>query len=290
MDTREAKITLLCIHQSIVEEDLGDSDTSPRLSSEAPQSFVLRGPHKTENILSGKVNVDSEDKRYGVWGENENAGASHLPSWAWFVMGLVLVPLLIGTVSTLLSVIAESDYNNEEYSESPVSVQDVTINEEVYAVTEFFMAPNFDQMFATQVYWDLVIEGGGNGDFWHAYIAGDDAGFSRDTVIDSEGLVWMEADVSEHVVFVRVEGDNVLVATQADTNSPVYAGYWWEGSEEGAEALFMASCLIWPVSILGGTAWGLATNRKHFAYGILSWGAFVIAASILFFIGWFFGF
>jgi hypothetical protein len=273
-----------------VEEGLGDSDTSSRLPYDAPQSFVLSGPHNAENILSGKVNVDSEGKQYGVWGGNENEGDSRLPSWAWFVMGLILVPLLVGTASIILGMIAESDYNNEEYSESPVRVLDVTINEEVYTVNEFFMAPNFDEMFATQVYWDLVIEGGENGDFWNAFIAGDDAGIYQDTVVDSEGSEWIDTEASKHVVFVRVEGDNVFVATQSDSSSPVYAGYWWEGSEEDSEIFFMASCLIWPVSILGGTAWGLATNRKHFAYGILSWGAFVMATSVLWFIAWFFGF
>ena len=273
-----------------MKEDRRDSNTSSRFPSDVPQSIVLSGPDKAENILSGKVNSGFEGKQYGGWGGNENAGAFRLPSWAWFVMGLILAPLLVGTVSTLLRVIAESDYNNEEYSESPIKVQDVTINEEVYTVNEFFMAPNFDEMFATQVYWDLVIEGGGNGDYWTAFIAGDDAGFHQDTVVDSEGSEWMDADASKHVVFVRVEDENVFVATQPDSPSPEYAGYWWEGSEEGSEILFMASCLIWPVSILGGTAWGLATNRKHFAYGILSWGAFVMAASVLFFIAWFFGF
>jgi|LWDU01.1.fsa_nt_gi hypothetical protein len=49
-----------------MEEGLGDFDTSSRLPYDAPQSFVLSGPHNAENILSGKVNVDSEGKQYGV--------------------------------------------------------------------------------------------------------------------------------------------------------------------------------------------------------------------------------
>jgi hypothetical protein len=54
-----------------VEEDLRDSDTSSRLPSDAPQSFVLSGPNNAENILSGKVNVDSEGKRYEAWGKDD---------------------------------------------------------------------------------------------------------------------------------------------------------------------------------------------------------------------------
>lgn len=280
-----------------MKEDQEGGNTTPVPPSDAPPSIFLGGPANTENILSGNVNTGSEGKQYGFWGENENAESSRLPSWAWFLMGLILVPLLVGTVSALLGAIAESEYNNEEYSESPVSVQDVTIDEEVYAVDEFFMAPNFDELFATQTYWDLVIEGDGDGDYWSAIIIGDDAGFNGGTILDDGGLVWMEADLdynyespSKNAVFVRVEGDHVFVATQSDTPPPVFVGYWWEGSEQGSEALFMASCLIWPVSILGGTAWGLTTNRKHFAYGILSWGVVAFIATVLFFIAWFIGF
>jgi hypothetical protein len=46
-------------------------------------------------------------------------------------------------------------------------------------------------------------------------------------------------------------------------------------SERGQD-LFFFGLIIWPISIIGGIIWGFKTNRKPFAYGILSASLLVV--------------
>ena len=108
----------------------------------------------------------------------------------------------------------------------------------------------------------------------------------------AEGSWWStEPELNEDlIVYIKFDGDTVDVATQNST-SPTEVNYWSEEIEDRGNFEFLP-LVIWPISFIGGIIWGFKTDRKPFAYGIMTAGllALVLPFVALIIIVMFFGY
>ena len=264
-----------------------------------PNSVFISGPAKTENTLSGSINQNNENKNITFWDNNDIKQTSKTPPWAWFLIGLILIPLTLSIISILVLTISDSDFFNEEYSKNPPErSEDVIFEDEYFEVYIFTISSRFADIFAEQNYWDLNIESRLTDSYeWGSYISGNDEYIDQNSITDDTGMMWYNTDIhdnppEETVVYVRIIEDTVHVAIKSDTPRPTYVHYYFEGNDGAGDSdtLFWGTCMIWPITIIVGTIWGFRTNRKSLAYGILTWGIVAIIVmglfSFLWFIGW----
>ncbi|MGY8703802.1 MAG: hypothetical protein ACKVGY_05665, partial [Candidatus Poseidoniales archaeon] len=160
------------VTNTLSEEVNLDSRESGTTPPDGPKSVVIAKSEKVTNTLSGEVNLSS-GKQYTVWDNNENEKKFVFPSWAWFLTGLILVPIILLLTTSILMVFADSSFNNEYYSNYPKQVDDVTFNGKIFEVHTFSMTTGFEDIFATHSYWDIAIEGEHNGEYWNSYISGN---------------------------------------------------------------------------------------------------------------------
>ena len=276
----------------------GDKEEK-NLPSDQPSSIFIGGPAKAENILSGSINKNKENKNIRFWGNNNIEETPQTPSWAWFLIGLILIPIILSIISILVLTISDSDFFNEEYSKNPPErSEDIIFEDEYFEVYIFTISSRFADIFAEQNYWDLNIESRLTDSYeWGSYISGNDEYIDQNSITDDTGMIWYNTDIhdnppEETVAYVRIIEDTVHVAIKSDTPRPTYVHYYFEGNDEAGDSdtLFWGTCIIWPITIILGTIWGFRTNRKPLAYGILTWGIVAIIVmglfSFLWFIGW----
>ena len=103
--------------------------------------------------------------------------------------------------------------------------------------------------------------------------------------LDKKKLILIRQSHSSRVI--RINENNVFVAVGDNFPPPTFAMYYWEGASNNT--LPFLACLIWPITIIGGTIWGIRTDRKPLAYGILTWGIVAMLAVFLFTFLWFVG-
>ncbi|MFL2957245.1 MAG: hypothetical protein ACJZ4Z_00425 [Candidatus Thalassarchaeaceae archaeon] len=277
-----------------MEEDTEEQN----LVSEQPSSVFIGGPAKVESTLSGFINQNNENKNIKFWGNSNIEKSSTTPPWAWFLIGLIPIPLALSIISILVISIPEADFLNEEYSNNPQKSEDVTFDSEYFEVYIFDLSSRFESIFAEHRYWDLNIESSYEYSSyeWGSYISGNDKSIDQNQIIDDEGMIWYDTDIHDNppeniVVYVRVVEDNVHVALKSETPRPTYVHYYFEGNDwvGDSDTLFWGTCMIWPITIILGTIWGFRTNRKPLAYGILTWGIVAIILMGLFSFAWFIG-
>jgi hypothetical protein len=91
-------------------------------------------------------------------------------------------------------------------------------------------------------------------------------------------------------VYMRVIENKVVVAVGDNLPPPTFCVYYWENNDPEMNSIIFSACLIWPITIMGGTIWSFRTDRKPLAYGLLSSGIVAIIALLLFSFLWFIGF
>jgi hypothetical protein len=132
-----------------MEEEWWDSGESGKTTPDEPKSEVIAKSEKVTNTLSGEVNLSS-GKQYTVWDNNENEKKFVFPSWAWFLVGLIIVPVVLSITTGLLN---NSGNYQEYYADLHSSNNDdVTINEDLFDVYRFDLGRGFEDAFLSNDY------------------------------------------------------------------------------------------------------------------------------------------
>ena len=278
-----------------MEEDKQAKD----LPSDRPSSIFIGGPAKAENILSGSINKNNENKNIKFWGNNNIEETSQTPSCAWFLIGLILIPIVLSIISTLILTIADSGLFREINSSNIANGDNVTISDQTFEVYIFTMSSNFDNNYGTTYFWDLNIESSNSGSLdWMAYISGYYENIDQRETQDDSGIIWYESNSHSDMqdvyddpsVYIRAIENKVLVAVGDNLPPPTFCVYYWDSNDPEMDSTIFSVCLIWPVTIIGGTIWSIRTDRKPLAYGLLSSGIVALIALLVFSFLWFIGF
>ena len=119
---------------------------------------------------------------------------------------------------------------------------------------------------------------------WHCT---DDFGQSENYENSSEENRYYSSDSTDVNVYIKLDGDTVDIATN-DSISPVWVSYWSEELEYEADEfrpILAVPVYIWPISLIGGIIWGFKTDRKPFAYGIMTAGMLALLLPVAAVIG-----
>ena len=274
-----------------MEEDWWGGDSPHDSASDAPKEIVISGPGGSGNTLTGGVNQISEDDQNGVWGQVDQKDSTRSRSVIWFLTGLIVVPVLLGGISTFLGSMTETGEYDEEYSASPVVTGSVTIDDRTFETYRFGVSPDFHYDFDDPSFWSIGI----SGDNWGSWLDSYDFGDSDLQAVDSQGSqwqsMWTDTWYSEFSnppeIYIRIESDFVHVAFNlnecSECGQPDYFSYYSDDYPENQDVIAMVMCLLWPVTIIAGVVWGYATGRKPFAYGLMSFCALVAIGVILLF-------
>ena len=222
-----------------------------------------------------------------------------LGAWAWFLIGLILIPIVLSIISTLILTIADSGLLREINSSNITNGDNVTINDQTFEIYIFTMSSNFDNNYGTTFFWDLNIESSNPGSLdWMTYISGYYDIIDQRETQDDSSIIWYESDSHSDMqdvyddpsVYMRVIENKVVVAVGDNLPPPTFCVYYWENNDPEMNSIIFSACLIWPITIMGGTIWSFRTDRKPLAYGLLSSGIVAIIALLLFSFLWFIGF
>ena len=274
-----------------MEEDWWGGDAPHDSASDAPKEIVISGPGGSGNTLTGGVNQISEDGQNGVWGQVDQKNSTRSRSVIWFLTGLIVVPVLLGGISTFLGSMAEIGGYDDEYSENPVVIGSITIDDRTFETYGFSVSPDFHYDFDDPSFWNIGI----GGDNWGSSIDSYEFGDSDLQAVDSQGSQWQSmwtytwsyefSNAPE--IYIRVESDFVHVAFNlnecSECGQPEYFSYYSEDGQGTQDVIAMVMCLLWPVTIIAGVVWGYATGRKPFAYGLMSFCALVAVGVMLLF-------
>jgi len=274
-----------------MEEDWWGGDSPHDSASDAPKEIVISGPGGSGNTLTGGVNQISEDGQNGVWGQVDQKDSTRSRSVIWFLTGLIVVPVLLGGISTFLGSMTETGGYDEEYSQNPVVIGSVTIDDRTFETYGFGVSPDFQYDFDDPSFWSIGI-GGYN---WSSWLDSYDFGDSDLQAVDSQGsqwqsmwtYTWSSEFSNAPEIYIRVESDFVYVAFNlnecSECGQPEYFSYYSEDGQGTQDVIAMVMCLLWPVTIIAGVVWGYATGRKPFAYGLMSFCALVAVGVMLLF-------
>ena len=274
-----------------MEEDWWGGDSPHDSASDAPKEIVISGPGGSGNTLTGGVNQISEDGQNGVWGQVDQKDSKRSRSVIWFLTGLIVVPVLLGGISTFLGSMTETGGYDEEYSASPVVIGSVTIDDRTFETYGFSISPDFQYDFDDPSFWSIGI-GGYN---WSSWLDSYDFGDSDLQAVDSQGsqwqsmwtYTWSSEFSNTPEIYIRVESNFVHVAFNlnecSECGQPEYFSYYSDDYPENQDVIAMVMCLLWPVAIIAGVVWGYATGRKPFAYGLMSFCALVAVGVMLLF-------
>ena len=148
-----------------MEEDWWGGDESQDPASSAPKEIVISGPGGSGNTLTGGVNQISEDGQNGVWGQVDEKDSTRSRSVIWFFIGLIVVPVLLGGISTFLNSMAETGGYDEEYSRNPTVIDNVTIDDRTFETYGFSVSSDFHHDFDDPSWWDLST----GGERWYSW-------------------------------------------------------------------------------------------------------------------------
>lgn len=274
-----------------MEEDWWGGDESRDPASNAPKEIVISGPGGSGNTLTGGINQISEDGQNGVWGEVDQQDSTRSRSVTWFLTGLIVIPVLLGGASSFLGSMAETGGYDEEYSGNPVVIGNLTIDDRTFENYGFIVSSAFHYNFDDPSDWSIYIGGEGWGSWMDSYEFGD----PDLQAIDSQGYQWQSmwtdswgaTPSNPPEIYIRIESDFVHVAFNlnecSECGQPEYFSYYSEDYNGNEDAIAMAICLLWPVTIIAGVVWGYATGRKPFAYGLMSFCALIAIGVMLLF-------
>ena len=274
-----------------MEEDWWGGDSPHDSASDAPKEIVISGPGGSGNTLTGGVNQTSDNGQNGVWGQVDQKDSTRSRSVIWFLTGLIVVPVLLGGISTFLGSMAETGGYDEEYSGNPVVIGSVTIDDRTFETYGFSVSPDFQYDFDDPSFWSIGIDGYN----WNSWLDSYDFGDSDLQAVDSQGsqwqsmwtYTWSSEFSNPPEIYIRVESDFVHVAFNlnecSECGQPEYFYYYSEDYPGNQDVIAMVMCLLWPVTIIAGVVWGYATGRKPFAYGLMSFCALVAVGVMLLF-------
>ncbi|DAC27202.1 MAG TPA: hypothetical protein D7H76_00490 [Candidatus Poseidoniales archaeon] len=274
-----------------MEEDWWGGDSPHDSASDAPKEIVISGPGGSGNTLTGGVNQISEDDQNGVWGQVDQKDSTRSRSVIWFLTGLIVVPVLLGGISTFLGSMEETGGYDEEYSQYPVLIGSVTIDDRTFETYGFSVSPDFHYDFDDPSFWSIGI----SGDNWGSWLDSYDFGDSDLQAVDSQGsqwqsmwtYTWSSEFSNTPEIYIRVESNFVHVAFNlnecSECGQPEYFSYYSDDYPENQDVIAMVMCLLWPVAIIAGVVWGYATGRKPFAYGLMSFCALAAVGVMLLF-------
>ena len=274
-----------------MEEDWWGGDESQDPASNAPKEIVISGPGGSGNTLTGGINQISEDGQNGVWGQVDQKNSTRSRSVIWFLTGLIVVPVLLGGISTFLGSMTETGEYDEEYSASPVVTGSVTIDDRTFETYRFGVSPDFHYDFDDPSFWSIGIDGWN----WNSQIDSYEFGDPALQALDSQGsqwqsmwtYTWSSEFSNTPEIYIRVESNFVHVAFNlnecSECGQPEYFSYYSDDYPENQDVIAMVMCLLWPVTIIAGVVWGYATGRKPFAYGLMSFCALVAVGVMLLF-------
>ncbi len=271
-----------------MEEDWWGGDAPHDSASDAPKEIVISGPGGSGNTLTGGINQVSVDGQNGVWGQVDQKDSTRSRSVIWFLTGLIALPVLLAGVTSFLGSTIESGGYDEEYSRNPVVIDNVTIDDRTFEIYGFSASSDFHHDFDDPSWWDLST----GGERWYSWTDSYEFGDPGLQAVDSQGSQWQTMRTSSWgepqpnpEIYVRVDSDFVHVAFNPNGCSlcgqPEYFSYYSEDYPANEDAIAMAMCLLWPVTIIGGMIWGYATGRRPFAYGLMSFVALVGIGAIL---------
>tara|TARA_B100000579_G_scaffold59410_1_gene42795 strand:- start:170 stop:1021 length:852 start_codon:yes stop_codon:yes gene_type:complete len=274
-----------------MEEDWWGGDESQDPASNAPKEIVISGPGGSGNTLTGGINQISEDGQNGVWGQVDQKNSTRSRSVIWFLTGLIVVPVLLGGISTFLGSMTETGEYDEEYSSSPVVTGSVTIDDRTFETYRFGVSPDFHYDFDDPSFWSIGIDGWN----WNSQIDSYEFGDPALQALDSQGsqwqsmwtYTWSSEFSNTPEIYIRVESNFVHVAFNlnecSECGQPEYFSYYSDDYPENQDVIAMVMCLLWPVAIIAGVVWGYATGRKPFAYGLMSFCALAAVGVMLLF-------
>ena len=260
--------------------------------SKQDRTVTMETDSDSQATFIGNVSSDStSDAQSNSLSDAENRT---LPSWALFLMGLLVLPIFTGIISFNLLMDAEdSGLTYEAYN--PTSKPSITIQNETYYVHEFNLGYGFNQHYPPDCEsdcWEMIVVvnnriDGTNGVIWGNR---DGPSYNRFEKFAENGNVWhsmyvvncdemvqegMDCD-DDILINIKTDESTINVATEY-SEAPIYFEYWADDmASERGQYLFFFGLIIWPISIIGGIIWGFKTNRKPFAYGILSAGLLVV--------------
>jgi len=255
-------------------------------------------------MFSGSVSPDttmstqSNPALFTVYDEKEESSNQSL---GLFLAGMIVLPIITGIISVSIEAGSEEPYQWHDYWSHDASIgENVTIQDEIYYVYEFNLGPGFESNYPPEghSYWDIEVrgilggnhsfEGNGNPSFGYqmASISGSSGGpylyLHQQYYVD--GNIWYEMNYNEESndsVLINIDRQEVHIATKS-LYEPESVHYWgqqeWESPEmeRNNEIYDFLSLIIWPISIIGGIIWGFKTDRKPFAYGIMTAGLLAI--------------
>ena len=274
-----------------MEEDWWGGDSPHDSASDAPKEIVISGPGGSGNTLTGGINQISEDGQNGVWGQVDQKDSTRSRSVIWFLTGLIVVPVLLGGISTFLGSMAETGGYDEEYSQYPVLIGSVTIDDRTFETYRFGVSPDFHYDFDDPSFWSIGIDGWN----WNSQIDSYEFGDPALQALDSQGsqwqsmwtYTWSSEFSNAPELYIRVESDFVHVAFNlnecSECGQPDYFSYYSDDYSGNQDVIAMVMCLLWPVTIIAGVVWGYATGRKPFAYGLMSFCALAAVGVMLLF-------
>ena len=274
-----------------MEEDWWGGDSPHDSASDAPKEIVISGPGGSGNTLTGGINQISEDGQNGVWGQVDQKNSTRSRSVIWFLTGLIVVPVLLGGISTFLGSMTETGEYDEEYSSSPVVTGSVTIDDRTFETYRFGVSPDFHYDFDDPSFWSIGIDGWN----WNSQIDSYEFGDPALQALDSQGsqwqsmwtYTWSSEFSNTPEIYIRVESNFVHVAFNlnecSECGQPEYFSYYSDDYPENQDVIAMVMCLLWPVAIIAGVVWGYATGRKPFAYGLMSFCALAAVGVMLLF-------
>ena len=247
------------------------------------QNDILDGDLDSHIVFSGSVSsVTSNSNQSNSLSRFKKKAP--LPSWALFMMGLIVLPIATGVISAVL--VESGNISNEYWANYGLNDGQVTIQDETYNVHEFDLGWRFDAEYPSEGYWDLVVEGivGNNGGYSDATINGDgDGPHTRFDSFEIDGDTWYKMDMNHCSlgldrcgnIFIKFDGNTVDVAGES-MEAPIYVGYLSEAFEGTGAVTEFLGFVIWPISIIGGIIWGYKTDRKPFAYGVMTAGCLTL--------------
>ena len=215
------------------------------------------------------------------------------------MIGLILIPIVLSIISTLILTIADSGLFREINSSNIANGDNVTISDQTFEVYIFTMSSNFDNNYGTTYFWDLNIESSNPGSLdWMTYISGYYENIDQRETQDDSGIIWYESNshsgmqdvYDDPSVYIRAIENKVLVAVGDNLPPPTFCVYYWDSNDTEMDSTIFSVCLIWPITIIGGTIWSIRTDRKPLAYGLLSSGIVALIALLVFSFLWFIGF
>ena len=221
------------------------------------------------------------------------------PSSALFLMGLLL-PIITGIIISSIVLQESRTSTSHQPVHTPENEQSIVLNNETYMAYEVTMTNGFSDDYPPDCHqncWEFFVEVRTDLGFVGKAIYGYSVGPSLnsfDPVIEN-GDVWYLMDLRncegyvpefdcDDEIYIKINTDGTVnIAT--NYGIPTFMEYlsigsWDYDMDPHLQNLGLG---IWPILMIAGIIWGYKTDRKPFAYGIMTAGVLFITISFVLF-------